>query len=1128
LKSGVAARLKKLTIYPTPMKQNFTYKGLARLYFIMRVTAINIMLLFTTCLELLKAGPVSGQSIKTTYVTIQVEHESLAAILGKIEGQTSFLFIYPPEILEKYTDVSLDKRNYSVEDVLNTVLDKLPLTYAISKNSISIRYKEKRPELEAKDSPDKINVMLIKGVVVESASGVAMPGVSIVIKGTLNGTTTDADGHFSIEAKTNDILVVSSVGYKNQEINVAARSIIDIRMEEDVESLREVVINGGYYTTTAETKVGNIVRVSGNDIKDQPLTSPLLGLQGRAAGVDVYPTSGVPGARTAIVIRGQSSLRADGGYPLYVIDGVPVDSSPVPASSTVVPGSYDPLSSLNPADIASIDILKDADATAIYGSRGANGVVLITTRKASEGTTTADFNVYRGIGHMANRIDMLNTPEYLAMRGEAFRNSGQAINEYSAPDLAVWDSTRYTDWQKELLGGTSNVLDAQAGISGGNANTSFRFSVGYYKETTIFPADFYFQRLTGSFSLNHLSSNKKFRVTLSVNYGVTENHLFDSYSPLGPALRLPPNAPALYSDDGTLNWARNSSGGSTWANPMAGFRQTNDVKSNNLMVNSIMSYNLGLGIMAKVNLGYTNLGSSEILKYPLSAYDPMYAAYFTPESQWTNVQRGSWIVEPQLVYNRRFGDSGVDAVIGATFQEGSNDVKNIRSSGYASDGLLRSLAGASTIQIWGDDNSQYRYTSAFARISYDFREKYLFSLTARRDGSSRFGANNRFGNFGAIGAGWIFSKERFISENMRFISFAKIRGSVGIMGNDQIGEYRYLKTYNSTFLKYQGAVGLVPSNLSNPDFKWEISNKIETGLELSFLNNRISMEVAWFRNRSSNLLVEYQLPGTAGFSTVLKNLDAVVENRGWEYTMSIQVLNRGSFQWTLNGNYSQPRNELVRFDDLEKSTYANTYVVGRPLGITKLYKSEGVDPETGLYKIVDVDGNDSFDEVDMTEIVNIGRTSFGGLGNTLSFKGLELSFLFQFVKQTARMFTPLGSPGGLGNFSKLWYDGRWLASGDVASMQKITTDFQAQLAFSRQTNSDRIVESASFVRLKSLQLSYSLPQDVLGRLSLRQLRFYIQGQNLFTISDYSGLDPETGSSSLPPLRVLSLGIQLGI
>jgi TonB-dependent starch-binding outer membrane protein SusC len=904
------------------------------------------------------------------------------------------------------------------------------------------------------------------------------------------------------------------------EVRVGAQTEISVSLAEDAMALDAVEIRStGYWSDTKARSVGNIAKVSSEDIERQPVTSPLMSLQGRMAGVDVQPTGGIPGSAIKIQIRGQNSLRNDGNYPLYVIDGIPVDSRPLDATAISMVGAFDPLSTINPANIESIQVLKDADATSIYGSRGANGVILITTKQAGKsGKTTVDVSGYRGVGQVAKFLDVMNTQQYLGMRREAFRNDGIEIPSYEY-DLTTWDTTRYTDWQKTLIGGTADISDVQAGISGGNANTSFRLGGGYHKETLVFPGDFGYRRLAGNFNMNHLSPNQKLRLSLTINYGSEKNTLFDDSRMMTNALTLPPHAPRLYTDEGQLNWENSSV-----QNPLAGTRNVHTSNTDNLMVNADIIYNIYKGLDVKVNTGFTSLNGVEAVISPLAAIDPAYVKYYTGSLNDGSNVRKTWIVEPQMSYNTRIGGSELNIVVGGTWQEGRYASKMVEKSGYTSDALIGTVGAATNINIARDVNNEYKYIAVFARMGYNWKEKYFINLTGRRDGSSRFSPENRFANFGSVGAAWIFTEEPFMNGVKSFISFGKLRSSYGSTGSDQIGDYMYIDTYKATG-RYQGNPSLYPAALYNPDYQWEATRKFEAAIEAKFWNSRISLEAAYYQNRSSNQLIDIALPYATGFASYFGNFNPLIENRGWEFTLGTENIRSGHFRWTTNVNLTIPRNELVSFSDLEASSYRDRYVVGKPLSILKLYTYQGINPETGRYKFVDEDNSGSLGTEDRQYVYNFGRQYYGGINNTIGFRNFDLSFLLQYVDQSAKTY--LGAaPGQSSNLPVEMLD-RWQRPGDNAKYQLYTSQYYGPIVddFSRYSDSNAAIEDASFFRLKTLTLSYTVPMTALQRIRLAMVRVYVQGQNLFTITSYNGLDPETGAV-LPPLRILTMGIQV--
>jgi len=450
--------------------------------------------------------------------------------------------------------------------------------------------------------------------------------------------------------------------------------------------------------------------------------------------------------------------------------------------------------------------------------------------------------------------------------------------------------------------------------------------------------------------------------------------------------------------------------------------------------------------------------------------------------------------------------------------------------GFPSEALMKTINAASSITTSTNTYAQYRYNAVFGRINHIIKEKYIINITGRRDGSSRFGPGRQFANFGAIGSAWIFSKEEAVKSLMPFLSFGKLRASYGITGNDQIGNYQYLDTYSPTGSGlYQGNIGLAPQRLYNPDFAWETNKKIEAGLDLGFLNDRIVATVNYYRNRSSNQLVNSPLPATTGFTSIQSNLPATVQNTGLEIVLNTSNIKTQDFTWSTSLNLSVPRNRLIAFPNLDASPeYSNRFVVGQPLGIRKLYQYTRVDPNTGIYQFKDVNGDGNLDVSDQKTIRFVGKNFYGGLLNSFQYKRFEFSFLFQFVKQTGYNYLYYLSGAAPGTqFNQPVYElSRWMKPGDITNVQRFSTLAAYQTAYAQLANSDRAISDASFIRLKNLSFSYSLPQRWITKLKIETIRIFIQGQNLLTLTNYKGLDPENQNSVLPPLRVVTGGVHI--
>ncbi len=955
---------------------------------------------------------------------------------------------------------------------------------------------------------------------VTGQNGEPLLGVTVFIKNNRIGTTTNIDGDYSITASKGDTLIFSFIGYISQQVTVSNQPTIDISLKEDVAALGEVEINAGYYSVTERERTGNISRVTAEEIENQPVLNPLAAIQGRMPGVEIIESTGVPGGGFDIKIRGTNSLRTGGNNPLFIVDGVPFPSGAI--TNQFVAGANirsNPLSAINPSDIASIEVLKDADATAIYGSRGANGVVLITTKQGKSGKTQVNLNMSTGVGEVSNFMDLLNTEQYLDLRRDAYELAETEPTAAGAPDLVVWDRDRYVNWQKELIGNTARLRNFQASLSGGNENTSFRAGTGFREETTVFSGDFKNRRFSGNVNLRHTSENQKFTGNISGTFSSDNNNLPKTDLTLS-ALTLPPNAPILYNEDGSLNWEN-----STWTNPLASLQEKYTSEINTLILHTDLGYKIFDGLELSSGLGYTKMYANQLQTTPQSAFDPAQTFNQRRASQ-NNSELETWIIEPKLRYRNKFGNFDFDVLVGGTIQEDTRINSGFRASGFGSDALLENLGAANSIQVINSNRIDYKYQAIFSRLHLDYKDKYLVNLTGRRDGSSRFGPGREYGNFGAVGTAWIFSEENFIKKSLGFINFGKLRFSYGTTGSDQIGDYEFLDLWRASRYSYQGITGFNPVRIANPDFGWETNRKLEMGLELGFFDNAINLSSSYYRNRSSNQLVGFPLPGTTGFTRVQSNFPATVENKGLEFLLTTRNFDNDNFRWETSFNISFQNNKLLEYEDLESSPYANLYSIGKPLNLLRSYRYTGVNPETGVFDFADLNGDGfiSYPE-DIEDNTDFDPDYYGGLRNSLTYKSWNLDFFFQFSKQNGLGYYNAFTLAGSRSNQPVAVLDRWQATGDQTSYQKPSVQFNdAFFSYLNATGTSFNVSDASYIRLKNVSLSYTLP--VLGNLSSR---IYFQGQNLFTITDYKGLDPENpGLNSLPPLRVYSIGLELNL
>lgn len=1061
-------------------------------------------------------------------VSVRAKDASFKSVIQQVQRQSGYSFIIKEEYFRNALKINLHVENAEVLELLPLLFNGQPFSYSVNGKVVSAVasvQKSNAVEISSEEAQKPIRGR------VTNEKGEPLVGASIYVldsnkQRTAKQAYTDANGNFELrDVAEGQPIEISYLGYRSIQIDtkVVMGNIALRAMQEDVE---EVMVNAGYYTVKDRERTGSIARVTAKDIELQPVLNPLQAIQGRMAGVSITQKSGVPGGGFDIQIRGRNSLRtrtptqADGNLPLYIVDGVPISAVSVgDYSFTLINpgGDINPLSAINHADIESIEILKDADATAIYGSRGANGVVLITTKRGMPGKTKFTVTSSYAGSRIARKMKLMNLQEYMEMREEFRENTGSTFIDIDG----TWDITRETDWQDELIGGTAISKNLAMGVSGGNEFTRFLISVNRNNETTVYPISDGYKRDNLSTNISHKSKDQKFQLTSTVSYSVQKSD-FINQDLTRNAITLPPNSPSLYNSDGTLNWTDYLS---SIKNPLANSEVTYHSKNRNLSLNGTISYKLIENTFLKLNAGITNTAFEERKYEPNTQYNPslnMTSDYTSSEMARNDAY--SYILEPQFNWNKNIGIHRFDALFGGTYEERSNNTLNVSGLGFTSNALVSNIGAAKTKSVNSVGGSPYKYAALFARLNYVFDTKYIVNITGRRDGSSRFGDNNKFGNFGAIGGAWLFSKEQFL-ENQTWLTFGKLRASLGVTGSDNTGDYQYIDTYDLSTKVYDGFVGLLPSKLFNPNFGWEKTTKTEVAIELGLFKDRVNTSVAYYNNRSSNQLVGIPLAATTGFSSIAGNLPATVQNSGWEFVLSTTNIKNNRLRWESSFNISANRNKLVSFPDLEGSTYASTYIVGKSTSVRRVYKYLGIDQDTKAYKFQDFNEDGKITASDDRKVIlDLYPKFHGGLQNSFAFNQFSIDILLHFVKQNgANPLFSAASIGGPQNKPKEMVD-RWKVDNPNAkyTIAAYTPEIRESIAFMEY--SDRAFADASFLRIKNISLAYQLK---LPQLRVEALKLYMQGQNLWTFTNFMGLDPENLSTIvLPPLRTFLFGIQL--
>lgn len=1063
-------------------------------------------------------------------ISLNESGASLEQVCKKIGDQSGYNFLYAKSTIQAAKPVNIVVNNASLTETLDKVFQNQPLQYVIKDNAVVIQKKD-ASVTPAPQPPGKADVT---GHVADK-QGVPLVNATVLIKRTKTGVLTDVNGNFVIrDVLPDDILVISYVGYKAASVTVGNQTVFNIVMEETTNELDKVVVQA-YGTTSQRLATGDIGTVSAKEIEKQPVMNPIESLMGRVPGLVVTENNGYASAPVNVQIRGLANISGTPSDPLIIVDGVPMSLNGTGSGSgngLVIPtssgnaingpaGGQSPLYSLNPTDIESISVLKDADATAIYGSRGGNGVILITTKKGKAGKTKFDVNMYQGINEVTNRYDLLNTQQYIEMRKEAFKNDGITPTSGNAYDILTWDTNRYTDYQKQFWGGLGKTLDLQTGLSGGNQQTTFRLSGNYHRQTSIFTYNGADQRSSIQFNITHKSLNQRLSISFTNFYSYSENDLVS----LGGKVTIAPDSPPIFNSLGNLNYAG-------WAPVSNNFFFGNLLSPYNAkttLLNSSLNlgYEIAKGLSVKAQGGYSANELQQVSTYPIIAQNP--ANNPTGTAQFGTTNQSNIIIEPQIEYNESFSLGKIDALIGGSFQSTSVNGTIVTGNGFVNDNLLYSIADA-PVKSADNEYDQYRYEAFFGRLNYNYADEYILNLSARRDGSSRFGAGRQFGNFWAAGGAFIFTKENWFKENLRFLSFGKIRGSYGLTGTDQIGDYNYLTRWSgSTVISYQGMPAYVPTQHANPLLQWQTNRKLEIGTDLAFLNDRINIDLSWYRDRTGNQLVTSNLPGITGFDKVTENFPATVQNTGWEASLTAKLIDKKDISWSFRFNAGANQNKLISFPGLSQSPYASIYIVGQSLNTLYTVHSTGVDPLTGLYTFLDKnkDGiitNSYNNGVNDLVPVDLSIKLDGGFGSDFQYKNWQVSLFFNFriLKERSAIYN--GIPGLVNANQSVEILNRWQNPGDLAEFAKYTT--RNSVSYINYSQSDAIYSNASYIRLKNASISYQLSDKWLKSIGFQKCLVFARGQNLFLLTKYNGLDPDTPNlGSMPLSKTFVVGIQ---
>jgi TonB-linked SusC/RagA family outer membrane protein len=994
--------------------------------------------------------------------------------------------------------------------------------------------------------------------VTSAEEGTALPGVSVLEKGTSNGTTTDANGGYRLSVGNNATLVFSFIGLVSQELPVGNRSTVDVQLSADVQSLNEVVVVG-FGTQGKRDVTGNIAKVSGATIENTPVPTVEQALQGRTAGVFIQSNNGKLGQGIQVRVRGSSSISAS-NQPLYVIDGIPVTSESQSSSTA----QTNPLADLNFNDVESIEILKDASAAAIYGSRASNGVVLITTKRGKSGRTNFNVGFFTGFSNPTRKREWLNSQEYMEFFSEARANAVElgivgttqtALNNrfvrYAAGDSAILvDPNRInTDWE-EVAYQRGAVRQFDLSASGGTDKTRFYASGSYTDQEGILIRNS-FQRLSARVNLDHQATD---RLSLGINFNLarTLNGRLsndNAFSNPMQAVALPPITPVIDPRTGEL-----SGNYTLYYNPLLNRDfSTNTTTGLRTIGNVYGAYNLIPGLTFRTEWGLDLLLQNEEQYYGRETARNSNAANGLAVNNW--VQITNYTTNNFFQYSKSFADRhNLDAVLGMSYQDSKRDESRLEGQQLPSN-AYKQIVAAADVTLGSSTETQYSFLSYFTRLNYKFNNRYLLSLSGRVDGSSRFGRNNRYGFFPAVSAGWIISEESFL-KNAGVLSLLKVRASYGLTGNAALptntrlnGDFGALGLFAGD-AGYAGTPGQRPSQIENPDLRWEQTAQTDIGIEFGLLGDRITGEFDYYVKNTKDLLLEVNVPGTSGFISQYRNVGQL-RNRGYEIVLNSQNL-VGPFKWSTNFNIARNRNRITNLQgQVIEGGIINRAVEGYPIGVFFAPEYAGVDPANGdaLYyrNTVNTDGSvdrtttNDYNEAERVVIGDPNPEYVGGITNNFSFKGLDLSVLFQGVfgndiYNGGGQYQSANGSNGYDNQSRDQLR-RWQNPGDITDVP------QARLFGGNGTGeSSRYLSDGTFVRLKTVTLGYALPRTLVNRIHMQQIRVYASAQNLLTFTKYEGWDPEVNADylasssnialgtdfySAPQARTITFGISLG-
>lgn len=1116
-------------------------RSLIRKRLLLIIMRTFIFLLCTTVFSFTPANSFSQEKIN-----IDADKEvSVHQVFRIIKNQTKYRFLYPENLFENAPRVALKKGVIYLEQLLDQTLSSINLNFKLSKNNVIVINENNNVQPTTKEQ----QAIRIKGNVTDE-TGQPLPGANIIEKGTANGTQTDFDGKFSLDvADENSTLIISYLGFVTQEIDLNNQAELTVVLLEDTASLDEVVVIG-YGTLSRSKVIGAVSSIGSDDIGELPVNGIDESIAGRVAGVQIV-SSGTPGGGSAINIRGIGTLTA-GGSPLIVVDGYPLTE-----------GSD--LNAINPNDIQSIDILKDAASTAIYGSRGANGVVLVTTKRAKSDKVSFDFNTYSGFQGVLNEPKFMDAYQFAEVIKEArdwgyvsadplnrsenddnaTRLSQGAVSRHLIPTnfdkyLAGTPGLTNNDWLDDLFR-SGKIESYDLAVSGRSGNTNWYVSGGYFnQEGLIVGSDF--ERYIAKINLETKFSDKiKFGVNLSPSVS-KQNSVIEGWTD-GPMQQAILSEPFFtpYNDEGNFNisqqirWHNNGgTDGALAENPIAIALQKKDERSKfRLFGSTFLEIEFIEGLKFKTLLGgdFDYSLREEFRPSTIGRYRNDVSSV-VPWAKEKTKSRKNIISENTLNYAKDIDKHSINLLGGYSYQKETRKDIFVNAPTLDSNNI-ENVAGTSETTS-SKDVFEWVKISYFGRAQYDYDSKYLLSASIRRDGSSRFGADTKFGNFSSASAGWVVSNEDFFSENS-VISKLKLRYSWGQSGNDQIGDFGSIATLKSLNGLIDGglAPGQIPSASPNADLSWETSVTNNFGFDLGLLNGKLNLVVDYFIAKTEDMLLNVPVPLQSGFTRSLQNVGKM-ENKGLEIVLSSSNINLGPVTWNSSVNFTTINNKVTALGPGQNEIIDGAHItrVGNSIGelygyvVDGIYKSQGeidasaqsgTSVRVGDWKIVDVSGDGSINDDDRQSLGSTLPDFTYGFNNRVSYKNFDLNVFVDGVEGVnvlSRTVRNASNGQGFSNQFLSYYENRWHPTNNPNGTLA-RPDYTQSSERLRANVSSAFVEDGSFLRIRNITLGYSLPEKVISKIGLTNLRIYTTAKNPIIITDFKGFNPEQRDNNNP-------------